>query len=224
MINALRELSDEEFENALSLVDPEQKERIMRYHFMADRKRGLMGILLSQYAISKVFGIDPKEISFEKNKYGKPHVVGRSGVHYNISHSGDYVVCAVGSAPVGIDVQEIKDGSSDIAGRFFSKEEKEMLAAADEKKKTFYEIWSLKEAYIKCIGMGLSMPLEDFGVVKKDGEYELTVKGGQTGDYHFRKYDMSEAYSLCVCSKEDSFPDKCVELGYKELVCLLGNK
>ena len=221
VINALRELSDEEFENALFRLNPEQKERIMRYHFMADRKRGLIGILLAEYAISKAFGINPDEMRFEKNKYGKPHVAGKHGVHYNISHSGDYVVCAVGSMPVGIDVQEIKGGNLDIADRFFSKEEKEALAlesSEDAKRKLFYDIWSLKEAYIKCIGMGLSMPLEDFGVVQRDGEYELIVKGERDEGYHFKKYDMPGSYSLCVCSKEDSFPTEYTELGYNEII------
>lgn len=208
VINALRELSDAEFENALSKVDSGQRERIMRYRFMEDRKRGLVGVLLSKYAISKAFGIPANEIIFEKNKYGKPHVVGRSGVHYNISHSGDYVVCAVGESPVGIDVQEIKDGSLDVADRFFSKEEKEVLAMTGEevRRDLFCEMWSLKEAYIKCIGLGLSKPLDEFGVVKKDGEYRLIVNGEWSKDYHFHKYDIDEKYSLCVCSQEAGFP------------------
>ena len=220
VINALRELGDEEFENALSKVDDEQRERIMRYHFTEDRKRGLIGVLLSKYAISKAFGIPEDEILFEKNKYGKPHVVGRSGVHYNISHSGEYVVCAVGESPVGIDVQEIKDGSLDIADRFFSGEEKAELATkeGDARRKLFYDIWSLKEAYIKCIGMGLSKPLDEFGVVKKDGEYVLCENGAESGEYHFMKYEFDANYSLCVCSKGADIPRDYKNVSYKEIV------
>ena len=67
VINALNELSDDEFKRALFKMDPEQKDRIIRFHFMEDRKRALVGVLLSKYAIGKVFGLLPDEIRFEKN-------------------------------------------------------------------------------------------------------------------------------------------------------------
>ncbi|SFU45465.1 4'-phosphopantetheinyl transferase family protein [Butyrivibrio sp. M55] len=221
VINALNELSDEEFENSLSKVEPEHKDRIMRFHFIEDKKRALAGILLSEYAIGEAFGIQKDEIRFEKNKYGKPHVIGKSGVHFNISHSGNYVVCAVGSSPVGIDVQEHKSGGLDIADRFFSKEEKDALKRAsdsnDEKQKLFYDMWSLKESYIKCIGMGLSKPLDEFGIVKKDGEYKLCENGEESGEYHFMRYEFAGDYSLCVCSKETGIPDEYTVVSYEEI-------
>ena len=222
VINALNELSDDEFKRALSKMDPEQKDRIIRFHFMEDRKRALVGVLLSKYAIAKVFEISSDEIRVEKNKYGKPHVVGKRGVHFNISHSGDYVVCAVAGSPVGIDVQEIKGGSLDIADRFFSQEEKDALSMCegDAKRKLFYEIWSLKEAYIKCIGMGLSKPLDEFGVVKESGKYRLIDKGEWIEEYHFCKYDIDERYSLCVCSQDASIPTETEYVKFKDL-CLI---
>ncbi|MEE3469331.1 MAG: 4'-phosphopantetheinyl transferase superfamily protein [Butyrivibrio hungatei] len=222
VINALNELSDAEFECALSKIDPEQKDRIMRFHFIEDKKRALAGILLSKYAIAKVFGISLDEIRVEKNKYGKPHVVGKRGVHFNISHSGDYVVCAVAGSPVGIDVQEISGQNLDVADRFFSQEERDALAMCegDAKRKLFYEIWSLKEAYIKCIGMGLSKPLDEFGVFKEAGKYRLIDKGERIEEYHFCKYDIDERYSLCVCSQDASIPTESEYVKFKDL-CLI---
>ena len=226
VINALKELSDAEFEKALKTIDPEEKNRIMRFHFVEDRKRALAGILLSEYAIYKEFGIPKDEMKFEKNKYGKPHIVGKSGVHFNISHSGDYVACAVGGSSVGIDVQEHKSGGLDIAERFFSQEEKDALCKAvdsnsnsdDTKRKLFYDMWSLKEAYIKCIGMGLSKPLEEFGIVDRAGEYRLYENGEESCEYHFMKYEFDENYSLCVCSKEADIPGSYTQVMYKEMV------
>ncbi len=222
VINALNELSDAEFECALSKIDPEQKDRIMRFHFIEDKKRALAGILLSKYAIAKAFGISLDEIRVEKNKYGKPHVVGKRGVHFNISHSGDYVVCAVAGSPVGIDVQEISGQNLDVADRFFSQEERDALAMCegDAKRKLFYEIWSLKEAYIKCIGMGLSKPLDEFGVFKEAGKYRLIDKGERIEEYHFCKYDIDERYSLCVCSQDASIPTESEYVKFKDL-CLI---
>jgi 4'-phosphopantetheinyl transferase len=224
VINALKELNDEAFEKSLEHTTTEQKDRIMRFHFIEDRKRALAGILLSEYAIFKEFGIPKDAMKFEKNKYGKPHVVGKSGVHFNISHSGDYVACAVGDTSVGIDVQEHKSGGLDIADRFFSQEEKDVLYKAadsdsdDTKRKLFYDMWSLKEAYIKCIGMGLSKPLDEFGIVDRSGKYRLYENGTESGDYHFMKYEFDENYSLCVCSREADIPESYTQVMYKDIV------
>lgn len=241
VVDALNELSDEKFANYLKLVDDERKDRIMRFHFMADKKRSLVGTLLTGYVIFKAFGVSPGDIIFEKNKYGKPFVKGRSDIHFNISHSGNYVVAAVGENSVGIDVQEHKSGNLDIADRFFSNEERAVLDAVESsleeqggashnlikdsspderqelKRRMFYDMWSLKEAYIKCIGMGLSKPLDEFGILEKNGEYKLYDDGVENDKYYFRKYTLSDDYSLCVCAMDDCFPDEFVQVGIDEL-------
>lgn len=241
VVDALNELSDEKFADYLKLVDDERKDRIMRFHFMADKKRSLVGTLLTGYVISKAFGVSPGDIIFEKNKYGKPFVKGRSDIHFNISHSGNYVVAAVGENSVGIDVQEHKSGILGIADRFFSSEERAALDATgtsmkeqgggacdpirdsnpddrqELKRRMFYDMWSLKEAYIKCIGMGLSKPLDEFGILEKDGEYKLYDDGVENDKYYFKKYTLSDDYSLCACAMDDSFPDEFVQVGIDEL-------
>ena len=268
VVDAINELSNEAFEKALGYVEVARRERIMKFHFMTDKKRSLMGTLLSGYAISKALGIAPGEVEYGKNEYGKPFVVssnehgesfamGEPDVQFNISHSGNYVALAIGNDPVGIDVQEHKDGMDNIAERFFSKEEKEALAAAgavggektggpigektgssggektggpvgdkasgsgdettDLRRELFYEMWSLKEAYIKAIGKGLSQPLDEFGVINKNGEYKLFIKGKESTDYHFAKYDL-EGYSLCVCSTDSDFPKDYVKVPCKEIL------
>ncbi|RKM56473.1 4'-phosphopantetheinyl transferase superfamily protein [Butyrivibrio sp. X503] len=230
VLDALKEFSDKRFEEALKYVDEAQRDKILRFHFDADKKRSLAGLLLSYYAIFKEFGLAPKDITFDKNKYGKPFVKDRDDIYYNISHSGNYVVCAIGSSPVGIDVQEHKNADLNIADRFFSKEEKEALATVGNKgaeteeeilkkrKKLFYDMWSLKEAYIKCIGIGLSKPLNEFGIVSEDGLYKLFEDGVMSDDYFFKKYDIAENYSLCACSKDDSFPENFSQLGYSAII------
>ncbi|WP_177223744.1 4'-phosphopantetheinyl transferase family protein [Butyrivibrio sp. INlla21] len=223
VLDALKEFSDKRFEEALKYVDEAQRENILRFHFDADKKRSLAGLLLSYYAIFTGFGLAPKDITFDKNKYGKPFVKDRDDIFYNISHSGNYVVCAIGSSPVGIDVQEHKSADLNIADRFFSKEEKEALAletSEDAKRKLFYDLWSLKEAYIKCIGIGLSKPLNEFGIIKKNGIYKLYEDDAELNDYYFKKYDIAENYSLCACSKDDSFPKNFSQIGYDGIMGL----
>ena len=128
-----------------------------------------------------------KELALESRPdRGKPYFPAFPDFHYNISHSGDYVVCAVSDHPVGIDLQKINDNAErclKIARRFFSEEEQnamqklipdpnntEASKSSDSRDKSAYSplcvyftrCWTAREAYIKLTGRGLAEPFESF--------------------------------------------------------------
>jgi phosphopantetheinyl transferase len=88
--------------------------------------------------------------------------------HFNISHSGGHVVCAVCDEPVGIDVEVVKPIDMNIANRFFSEDERERIFSGPEDERgrlgLFYDVWTRKESFIKMTGEGLSRPLKAFSV------------------------------------------------------------
>ena len=83
---------------------------------------------------------------------GKPHIPERPDFHYNLSHSGNWVVIAFGETPVGVDVEKIRqDTDTDaLARRFFAPQEQRFLkeSASDERQR-FFEIWTKKESFLK---------------------------------------------------------------------------
>ncbi len=204
-INSRIRLPDMLYEELLKWIDLDYKERILRYHFWEDRQRSLLGRLLCTYAIIKNFGYSSNEIKFTENAYGKPFVSGDNSIYFNVSHSGDWVVCVINTSVAGIDVQEIKPMKNSISERFFTKEENDYLLSLKENNQLhgFYDIWSLKEAYIKALGVGLSMPLNEFTIVKSMND--IKVKGTRDTEFYFRQYNMGEEYKLSVCSKENNF-------------------
>ena len=150
-------------------------ERLRRDRFAFDRDRhqflvtrGLVRTLLSRYA-----RIGPEECVFVTNGYGKPfllqHETARGRLEFNVSHTNGLVAIAITMGrDVGIDVEELGREPVDLdVRRFFSAPEVEALEALPpaEHRSRFFDYWTLKEAYIKARGMGLSLPLDGFSMV-----------------------------------------------------------
>ena len=162
----INDIEKSNFNSLINFVSDEQKRRLLRFQKFEDAKRTLMGDILARYAIFKRTGIHNNNLTFGKNNYGKPFLLGFSGVHFNISHSENWVICAVDENSVGIDVEVIKPINIKIAQRFFAKEEYLSLLKQPEelRLKYFYMIWTIKESYIKAVGKGMNIPLNSFKI------------------------------------------------------------
>lgn len=153
---------------------------------------GVVRLLLSQY-----LGGDPREIGFSFNAQGKPSVLGESRLRFNLSHSGSLGACAVAlDCEIGVDVEQIRPMRDllDIARRFFSAAECADLEAVSpgERDLAFFNCWTRKEAYIKAIGGGLSIPLDSFQVSLIPGEPARLLKNRE-GDPHTWNLEAFEA-------------------------------
>lgn len=162
----IRDLSRVEYNKWYSLMSQEKQQRVDRFRLEDDKKRTVAGEMLARKAISEWCNVSAESIKFDKNEYGKPFAVGLA-VEFNISHSGDYVVCAVDDKPVGIDVEKIRPIDLSVAKHICTEEEliylfghipcdNEFCYTSDEIVLVrFFELWTKKEACEKCIGNGL---------------------------------------------------------------------
>ena len=162
----IRDLNSDEYNRWYSLMSKEKQQRVDRFRLEDDKKRTVVGEMLARKAISEWCNVPAETIQFDKNEYGKPFAVGLA-VEFNISHSGDYVVCAVDDKPVGIDVEKIRPIDLSVAKYFCTSEElvylfghfpcdNEFCYTTDEIVLVrFFELWTKKEACAKCIGKGI---------------------------------------------------------------------
>ncbi len=136
--------------------------------------------------------------------YGKPFLLSHNGIKFNVSHSGDYVVCAISSTEIGIDVEKIRDiNCIQIANRFFTTEENNYLNNTQNRQnivENFYEIWTLKESLVKAIGTGLSFGLKSFSVIKKNS-VKKTIHLKNNNLYYIKNLDFTNNYKLSVCQE-----------------------
>jgi len=151
------------------LLAPDEAARERRYKFPIDRQRFLVRRALVRTVLSHYTEDDPRRWTFVNNAYGKPAIVKPAGVplRFNLSHTRGLAVCAVARQhDVGVDVEDLEQEDVDlgIAKQYFAAAEVDTLRGLPHRQQrtAFFELWTLKEAYIKARGMGLSIPLGDF--------------------------------------------------------------
>jgi len=122
--------------------------------------------------ISRYTGIPSNQLKFVVSPYGRPELeisMGLAHLQFNVSHSRDWYVAAFGnSLQVGIDVEYVDNDFPiiEVATRFLAPKEVALLNVSNEetRQRLFFEIWVRKEAYLKAIGKGLTLPLDSFEV------------------------------------------------------------
>ncbi|MCA1575907.1 MAG: 4'-phosphopantetheinyl transferase superfamily protein [Acidobacteria bacterium] len=162
----------------LRTLDADEQTRASRFHFKKHRRRFIAGRGVLRSLLGRYLEVKPEEVRFAYGPYGKPaldaaHHAG--ALRFNASHSHELAVYAFAQDhDVGIDVEYIKEdfATQDIAERFFSKYEVQVLTALprEEQAAGFFRCWTRKEAYIKAIGSGLSHPLDQFDVTLAPNE------------------------------------------------------
>lgn len=203
------------YNKLMSLISHEKNERIKRYRFLDDIKRTLYGDILIRYLICKANKMKNDEIIINRNKFGKPFIKDLTDFHFNISHSGEWVVCATNNKEVGIDVERIKNIDLNIAKRHFSEFEYKSLMKQRNKIDYFYELWTLKESYIKYIGTGLQLPLNSFSIKIKN---DLAILEPYSKNIYFKRYQLKGKYKLSVCTKKSRFAENIRYYSIKDIL------
>ena len=189
------ELACNDFDLLLPLVSHEKQDRIKRFHAFRDKRNCLLGDILVQVEISRITGLKNAQLHFAVNERGKPYLIDCPNIHFNISHSGDYIACAISEEPVGIDIEQIKSADIHIAHRFFAMDEVEYIQS-DDANSRFYEVWTMKESRIKLEGLGLYKPLSSFSV------FDSTEQG-----FVYYHEVLKNKETICyVCTTKKSTP------------------
>jgi 4'-phosphopantetheinyl transferase len=161
------------------LLSSDERARADRFVFGRDRSafivaRGFLRVILSLY-----LDRSPGEVRFIYGGYGKPSLVDSAcnggNLNFNLSHSGKLAIYGITlQRAVGVDLEKISSEFSGeaISRRFFSANEAIRLLSVprSERRQAFFDCWTRKEAFIKAIGAGLSLPLDQFDVTLSPGE------------------------------------------------------
>lgn len=159
-------------------LSEEERRRSARFRFERDRQnyivaRGALRAILARY-----LGVEPRGLQLDSGLEGKPFLAnkfGASGIRFNLAHSGMWALYAIAhNREVGIDLECIMPAlhATHIATRFFSASENAALMALpeDQRQQAFFTCWTRKEAYLKALGQGLSLSLDEFDVTVAPGD------------------------------------------------------
>lgn len=160
-------------EQLRQILSPDEHARANRFHFERHRQHFIVARGYLRRIVSGYLEIPPAEIQFSYGAQGKPQLATSSAqrqpFNFNLAHSGSlalYAFTRVGE--IGVDLERIRPEltSEDIAERFFSASEVARLneLSAELRHEAFFNCWTRKEAFIKALGTGLSLSLDQFDV------------------------------------------------------------
>ena len=147
----------------------------------------MIGEKLLETGLLREYGLKLKEEPRATGEHGKPFLSLQPKIHYNITHSGKYVMCILTGQEVGIDVQQHRKANYErMLERMVPQDMIREILDADEPEKAFFTQWVLREAYIKWTGEGLSRDLRTISL--EEGPYILL--------------ELEEGYSGAVWSQD----------------------
>lgn len=215
-----RRIESIKFNFLMHYVDKSRQNAIGRFRRWEDAQRSLFSELLIRFVAASKLKINNSAIEFGKNEFGKPFIKNLLGFRFNISHSGEWVVCAIDNEEIGIDIEEICPVDLQIVNRFFSEQEiiEMQLKLPEQKLLYFYDIWTLKESYIKAWGKGLSIPLDSFSL-KVNTVQNIELKtDNDFRDCYFKQYNIAPDYKMAVCSLKSEFPEHVITKNMDEFI------
>lgn len=159
---------------ALGLLPAERQEELLRLRDPADLSRSLVAELAVRLEIMQTLCVSGGDIRILRAENQKPRLENFQNFHFNISHSGEFAVCAFDSFPVGVDVEKVRPiDSQRLAAHFFSPREQAALGRETDPHVAFFRLWTVKESVIKQRGATLARDLKRLDVaggVSLDGE------------------------------------------------------
>lgn len=192
-------------------INKERKIKVENYRNIEDKRNSILGFLLLKYGLKHEYGINLQMLEWNYTKYGKPYFSEYPNIFFNISHSGEFIVCAIDQEKIGIDIQKIIDSKFlGVADVVCSINEKEKILYSIKPEKILTRYWALKESFIKAIGTGMTDTMYNINFANKDEKFF---------EYKNKYFSVFEKYDcvLSVCySKKKSLNIK--EVTIEELI------
>ncbi|MDE6665820.1 MAG: 4'-phosphopantetheinyl transferase superfamily protein [Ruminococcus sp.] len=156
--------------------------------------------LLRECLRTKKINYATDETPVSRGEHGKPFLTEYPDIKYNMSHADGIAVCLMTDRECGVDCEGIRPYRPNVVKRAFSENEKKLIENAPENERDllFFRLWTLKEAYVKAIGIGISYPLNTVEFSFEGNRIITSVSG-----YKFRQYILKNGkFAVAVCIKK----------------------
>ena len=147
-------------------LSAEERARAERFVVPHAREEFAAARSLARGELGKRAGVEPATLRFSFGEHGRPALDPPRDFDFNLSHTRGLVACAIGNGLFGVDVENSTRPTNyaAVARTVFTENEQAQLAAHSQPRRFFFELWTIKEAYIKARGLGFSLPPRQFEV------------------------------------------------------------
>ena len=194
---------EHELHIADQLLNADERARADRFYFSRHKRRFSTARATLRIILSRYLNTAPERLEFDYGPHGKPTVINSQKLQFNISHTGDLALLAVGKGyPMGVDIEKYSARPYEgIAKNLFSDQEYMEFnkAPSSMKPALFFHVWAQKEAFIKASGLGLSYPTKEFHVPTTMPTKQLVDDPLHNMTWHLRTFMPEVACSGALC-------------------------
>jgi 4'-phosphopantetheinyl transferase len=211
---AVEMLSETVMPDWAEVLDAEERLRATRFVQAADRRAFIAAHLLLRAALQEATGQNAASWRFVTRALGKPMLDpahGQERLEFNLSHTRGAVACALAfDYVIGVDIEDSlrRNAISGIAESYFAPAEIRWLRAAGPEGagRVFYTLWTLKEAFIKALGTGLSQPLDSFAFYPAGGEIAFSAPPTErAADWQFHHVTPDGRHHLALAVRRGPY-------------------
>lgn len=204
------------FKRLYTGLDASRRAKADRFRFEKDKRLCVAAGALLQYALQLE---NVRKPSIKVTSNGKPFLAGEESVYFNLSHSEGMVMCAIADKEVGCDVEKKAELDQELVeyamteyeiGRIYG------LESDTEQQEMFFRFWTLKESYMKAIGLGIGLEPKSFGM-RALHEKVTVMSPVDKREFHFKEYFLDDGYCYSCCSLSEKFADTMTEVELGEI-------
>jgi 4'-phosphopantetheinyl transferase len=187
-------LPEEQWINYVSLLPQDLQDLNRRFRRWQDQHRNLFGKLLLMEGLKQVFDETLDWSQLKYNPHRKPYL--RESIDFNITHSGEFVICAIGQdIRLGIDIEEIRPMSLEDFGNVMSEDQWTSINSSSDPMKSFFRYWAIKESVIKADSRTFLIPLSEIKVCDDIVSYGKDI-------WYFQEFELDQQYCSCFTSNK----------------------
>ena len=197
---------------AVALLSPAERSRFDRFVRDEDRRGYALAHALLRTTLSSLIGSGPEALTFETDSYGKPRLAATADVSFSLTHTNGLVACAVARGrEIGIDAEAIdrRIDAHGIANRYFTESETGYITEGrgEQQHERFFEVWTLKEAFLKATGRGMSQSLEAISFDLEEGTVRYSLAPGNADPgWQFALFRPTTRHLLAVGTSSHGTP------------------
>lgn len=205
-----------------SILDSNERKRLDRFHFPDDGHSYLVSHALLRSVLSQYANVSPSDWRFGQGQHGRPEIIpdNLTRLRFNLTHTAGLAACIVTfDDDCGIDAEKIRNRRDPlgIAKRMFSAPELDQLIQCDGQAflEYFYEHWTLREAYVKARGIGISFPTRELRFRVEDQGTRINLDNmieERESNWNFKLMRPHPAHIVAVALRNTTGADKRIRI------------
>jgi len=188
-------------ERLIQLLTKDESGRASRYHQKKDRDRFIIGRGMLRQVLANYFGCDSTNVDFKKGINNKPYIDHPYPLPFNVSYSHNYVIIALSSADIGVDIEFIHPEFNypPLLEACFMEKEIQAISLSPIPRRSFFQFWTRKEALLKATSLGLDDYLTDFSCL--DGYQPIPPNLHTSVDWKVKSFLLEDSYWISLAQR-----------------------